>query len=201
MIMKETEQLLKEKETNTESVSSFHNDQTDDIKLPIITNNEVLVSHETKQITDQIVKTNNVDEIKQLTQMFNVAQVKKNALRIVKLNKLLETVEDNIIERFEKYPDEISNKDLISYLQIISNQVDKSNENINTLEQKPLIQVNIQQNENNINIKGPDRESKETVKDAIAQLLALAQQEAKEETIYFTENNDMIDQDTKKEGD
>ena len=57
------------------------------------------------KIAQEIINENDVDSIKDLTHLFNLNQAKKNVIRVIKLNGLLDTVSDKIIERFEKYPD------------------------------------------------------------------------------------------------
>ena len=125
----------------------------------------------TKGVVTDIVNTNDPDEFKDLVSLFNLNQSKKNALRIIKLTGLLEKIEDQAIERFNKKPDQMSNQELLEYLKAIENSIDRSQKYVNEAESKPMIQLNQQ---NNINIDAGsqlDRESKEKVIETIKAIL------------------------------
>lgn len=125
----------------------------------------------TSQIAQDIIKEDNVDTIKDLTHLFNLNQAKKNVIRLMKLNGLLDTVSDKIIERFEKYPDNFSNEDLIKYLQVTENAIDKANKNLSLVDDTPIIQVN-HNNQVNVNlIDTCDKESKERILDFVNSVL------------------------------
>lgn len=126
----------------------------------------------TTQIAQKIIDEENVDTIKELTHLFNLNQAKKNVLRVMKLNGLLDSVSDRIIERFEKYPDNFSSADLLNYLQVTQNAIEKANKNLSLVEDTPVIQVN-HNNQLNVNIVDTyDRESKERVMEFIKSVLA-----------------------------
>ena len=79
-----------------------------------------------QQVVKDIVAAPNKEELEKQFQLFNMNQVKKNALRIIKLNDLLTKVEDQALERFEKRPDQVSNKELLDYMNAVSNQIEKA---------------------------------------------------------------------------
>lgn len=128
-----------------------------------------------QQVIQRILEADTKDELKKQFELFNITQGKKNALRIIKLNSLLDGVEDQAIKRFNEKPDQVSNKELLDYMQVVSAQIERSQKYIDVLEEKPMVQINKQKNELNIsNITiGPqlDRESKNRVKTAVAALL------------------------------
>ena len=97
-------------------------------------------------------------------------------MRIVKLSNLLNKVEDQAIERFERRPDQVSNKELLEYMNVVSNQIDRAQKSIDAVKDAPAITINNQKNELNINV-GPqlDRDSKEKVMDVISLLLKQVQ--------------------------
>lgn len=130
------------------------------------------LDEKTTQIAQTIINEEDVDKIKDLTHLFNLNQAKKNVLRVMKLNGLLDTVSDKIIERFEKYPDNFSSADLLNYLQVTQNAIEKANKNLSLVEETPVIQFN-QNNQVNVNIVDSyDRDSKERVMEAIKSILA-----------------------------
>lgn len=145
-----------------------------------------------EKIVNNIVKAPTQKELQEQFDLFNINQSKKNALRIIKLNSLLDKVEDQAIERFEKRPDQVSNKELLDYMQVVATQIDRSQKMIDTLKDKPMIKVNNQKNEVNINIGTElNRDSKERVMDAIQILLKqLNKQESSEVIDADFSNND-----------
>ena len=140
------------------------------------------------KIVEKIIRAPTQKELQTQFDLFNINQSKKNALRIIKLNNLMEKVEDQAIERFEKRPDQVSNKEILDYLQVISTQIDRSQKIVDSLKDKPMIKVTDKSKNVNINI-GPDldRDSKERVMDAIQGLL--------KQLSSNEENNEVIDAD------
>lgn len=121
------------------------------------------LDNQTTEIAQTIINENSIDKVKDLTHLFNLNQAKKNVLRIMKLNGLLDTVSDKIIERFDKYPDNFSSADLLNYLQVTQNAIDKANKNLSLVDETPAIQVN-QNNQVNVNIiDSYDKESRDRV--------------------------------------
>jgi hypothetical protein len=146
-------------------------------------------------LVQNIINTDNVDELKTLTKMFEINQAKKNALRVIKLNNLLDKVNDQAIERFEKRPYEISNKELLDYMKVVGDEIERSQDMISKIDNSPAIQINQQNNSINVNVGGEkiDRDSKERVIDAVTQLLKAVRSPVQEEPV-------VIDLTNKKEG-
>lgn len=137
-------------------------------RLSIDTTN---IDSKNKDIAQKILDAEDLDELKDLTTLFNVNNQKRNALRILKMNNLLDDVTDNIIQRFEKNPHNFSNDDLLKYLQVTENAIDRATKNLNMVEETPAIQM-MQNNQVNININdGLDRESRLRVTDTVKQIL------------------------------
>ena len=125
-----------------------------------------------EKIVNNIIKAPSQKELQTQFDLFNINKSKKNALRIIKLNSLLDKVEDQAIERFEKRPDQVSNKELLDYMQVVATQIDRSQKFIDTLKDKPMIKVTDKSQNVNINIGTElNRDSKERVMDAIGVLL------------------------------
>ena len=70
-------------------------------------NNELLAT---------IINETDPEKLKDLTHLFNINQTKKNIIRVNTMNKLIDKVADQMIERVENVPDEFSNKELVEYL-------------------------------------------------------------------------------------
>ena len=116
-------------------------------------------------------------------------QSKKNALRLIKLESLLGKVEDQAIKRIEDKPDQISNRELLDYMQVISQQIDRSQKVVDSLHDKPMIR-NVQNNNTKVNINlGTDlnKDNKENIISAFKGILkVLGKNKKKKKTISST---------------
>ena len=156
-----------------------------------------------KSLIEKIIDSQTKEELQNHLDLFNLAQSKNNVLRVIKLNDLLQKVEDQAIERFNKRPDQISNRELLEYLQVVSTQIEKSQKTVNeTINEKPLIQITNNKNELNIQT-GPtlNAESREKVIDAFSMIikqlesledkkLNIENEPLAEEELDFSNNND-----------
>ena len=133
------------------------------------------LDNQTTELAQTIIDETNVDKLKDLTHLFNLNQAKKNVLRVMKLNGLLDTVSDKIIERFEKYPDNFSSADLLNYLQVTQNAIDKANKNLNLVDETPVIQIN-HNNQVNVNIiDSYSQDERDRVMEVVKAILAKSQ--------------------------
>lgn len=150
-------------------------------------------------IVNNIIQTDNVDEIKKLNKLFEINQAKKNALRVIKLNSLLDIVTDQAVERFTKRPYEVTNKEVFDAMQVVQNQIEKSQKIIDKVDDSPMIQINQQNNSINVTVgEDPvDRESKERVIDAVNALLKAFKEPAPKEVISVPQDVDINKKETK----
>lgn len=102
-------------------------------------------------IAKKILETDTIEDTKNLVALFNLNNQKRNVIRISKMTNLLDTITDQIINRFEKYPNNFSNEDLLKYMQVTEASLEKANKNLNQVEDAPSIQL-LQNNELNISI-------------------------------------------------
>lgn len=124
-----------------------------------------------RKLASDIIMEDDANKVKDLTAAFNIAQAKKNILRTLKFNDLLDLVSDKMVERFIKRPDEFSHKDLIDYMNVVLNALDKSSKNTK-VDDADAIQINQQNNiQVNMNESGLDRESRAKVAEAIQAIL------------------------------
>lgn len=122
-----------------------------------------------EDLITRIVTENDSEKLKDLVNLFNINQSKKNIVRADIFSKLLDKISIQMTERFEKKPGEFSNKDLLDYLTAVRSAIDKSDiipEDITV----PVIQNNTQVNVNVDN--NLSRESKERIADAVGSILA-----------------------------
>ncbi len=130
---------------------------------------------ESLEILNQIITSTDSTKTKDLTCLFNENQNKKTMLRMNKMSDLLDVITDQAMTRFTARPDEISNKELLDSMKVVSDLLEKGNKQINNVE-TPLIQINQQNNEVNLgdgaNKGGLSRDSRERVKNTVSDLLA-----------------------------
>lgn len=125
----------------------------------------------TRDIAQQILDEADVDKVKDLTALFNLNAQKRNVMRVIKMNDLLDKVTDSVIERFEKTPHNFSNDDLIKYMQVTESAIERANKQLNLVEETPPIQL--QHNEVTVNIvDNLDRESRARIADAVRDALS-----------------------------
>lgn len=128
------------------------------------------LDEESKDIANRIIDEQDYNKVKDLTDLFNLNQAKKNLTRIIKLNDLLDTVSDQMRERFAKNPNNFSNADLLDYLQVTQSAIEKSNKILNQIDDIPP--VSIQQN--NVNITVGDeltRDQRSNITEAVQAIL------------------------------
>lgn len=133
-----------------------------------------------EDLVSKIVEEQDSDKLKDLVNLFNVNQSKKNIVRAEVFSRLLDKISLQMVERFDKKPGEFSNKDLLEYLTAVRTAIDKTDilpENMNI----PIIQNNTQVNVN-IDNNELNRESKERIANAVTSILA-----------RLKANNDIID--------
>lgn len=133
----------------------------DDEELLPAEQTENSLEDRTKSILQELIDETNVEKVKDLTKLFNLNQVKKNAVRVVEVDNLIDNVLEKAEERLEKVPDEFSNKDYLDYLQVLHNIKDKDLKSINAIDETPLVQINQQTNEFSFTV-GDSKISKDT---------------------------------------
>lgn len=131
---------------------------------------------ESTKILSQLVAEQDADKAKDLTYLFNQNQNKKTAIRVNKLNELLDVIADHTMVRFLTHPDEISNKELLDSLKIIQDLALSGQRQVTEAIETPapLIQFNQQNNEVNLDGKPQgnlSRDSREKVKSVVESLL------------------------------
>ena len=146
-----------------------------DEQLPVEAS-EMYVSNDQKlkvdsqRLVDQLTTSTDVDEIKKITQLFNINQTKKELIRVNKLNQILDVINDKILERVTN--EDLGDEALIKYGTSINQALTRSLNTANTVQDKPLI--NLYQENNTVNINNQEvlsRESREKVLDVVKYLL------------------------------
>ncbi len=147
---------------------------------------------EEKELLNKISKVDTQQEFQEVFQLFDLNQKKKNLVRINKLNNLLDKVSDRAIERVESHPEEITNKELLDFMNVTSATIEKTTNNL--FKENDMVATPIQINQNNIHVGESEnnkltRESRERIFSVVNQILGKSM------------NNDVIEIDaTSKEG-
>lgn len=158
---------------------------------------------EAKQIIAQIIKENNVEKTKDLTQLFNNNQNKKTLVRINKMNDLLDALTDQALARLTSRPNEISNKELLDGMKIVQDMIERGQKQTSSTEEDttPIIQINQQNNEVHLDGYTGNKESRERVKNAVQAILQNVMQSTPATNTIDAEVLDPVDQVELKDND
>lgn len=151
--------------------------------------NLIPLDNKSKELASKIIEEEDLDTVKNLTKAFNLIQAKKNTLRVLKLNSLLDNITENMVSRFENRPGEFSNTDLINYMNIVQNAIDRANKSLQLIDETPAIQVN----QVNINTAEDllDKDSRSRVAAAVSAIL----EKIKDKELNKDDIVDIIDED------
>ena len=156
-----------------------------------------LLVQSTDEVMSQLIESQDSEEIKRLTQLFNVNQMKKDALRTIKLNDILDKLDEQVSERVSSHPDQFSNTDLLNYVNTIQQTISKTSQTLKNIDQTPLIQFNQQNNVINLDDNTLTRESREKILNAVQQLLDYAEKEnivdVTEDSVVYYDKEDSND--------
>ena len=158
-----------------------------------------IVDSTSDELIDRISKTNDKEELQSLYQQFNINNTKKNAIRVAELNQLLDKVNKEATERLTKRPEQISNKEMLDYMNAIGNQIERSQKIVDGIKDITAVQINNTHNTVNINM-GDDtttRLTKES-RDKIANVISFILEENKKKTII--DADDIKSQDNNIQG-
>ena len=124
-----------------------------------------------EDLTEKITSETDIDQLKNIINIFNLSLQKKNIVRAGRLSAIQDLITDQIEERVTKKPDEFNNQDLLAYFKTVQETILKSDISLDKID-TPSIQVT--QNQLNINVHNQDildKDSRERVVDAIRSIL------------------------------
>lgn len=131
-------------------------------------NPNVKLTLEGNDITNQIISEKDPNKLEDLTQLFLLNKKKKDLARINKLSNLINTIDDEVINRFNEEPENFNNDQLVKYLTATQQIIDTT---ANNIEKVPMIQINNQKNEIHIDDSGLNKESRAKVLEVITSIL------------------------------
>lgn len=175
--------------------------ETNKNEVDTIDSNE-LIRKTADDLTLAIAKAESREELEALYQKFNINNTKKNALRINQLNNLLDQVNQQAVERFNRRPETVSNKEILDYMNAIQNQIERSQRTVDGIKDITAIQVNNTQNNTvNIHVKDTDipylsKDSRDRITDLVASILQESNKVKNEDIIDITETIEDIENPT-----
>lgn len=175
--------------------------ETNKNEVDTIDSNE-LIRKTADDLTLAIAKAESKEELEALYQKFNINNTKKNALRINQLNNLLDQVNQQAVERFNRRPETVSNKEILDYMNAIQNQIERSQRTVDGIKDITAIQVNNTQNNTvNIHVKDTDipylsKDSRDRITDLVASILQESNKVKNEDIIDITETIEDIEDPT-----
>lgn len=129
--------------------------------------NEVTLASTTEDIVDRIKGETDQAKLKELTDLFIMNQSKKNIIRSATFNDVLDQIAEQMRMRMTHKSDEFSNKDLVDWMKVIQDTVNKTGDTVEQIKQAPSIQVN----QVNINSETLDSDSKQRVMEFIQSVM------------------------------
>lgn len=193
---------MSEENVKEPTVEELDEEEQEDVKAKVeACVAKIDLNKDTEKLAQEVVSATDMGQLKDLTNLFNVNIAKKSVLRIMKLSSLLENVEDEVINRIEREPDAIKDKDLIGYMNALQGAIEKSTKLMNGVDTTAPV-INIKQDDNSVNIsvnsqEPLSRDSKQTVIDTVKAILNLSS--LQEEDVIEVEMDD-VDEDEEIEG-
>ena len=175
--------------------------ETNKNEVDTIDSNE-LIRKTADDLTLAIAKAESKEELEALYQKFNINNTKKNALRINQLNNLLDQVNQQAVERFNRRPETVSNKEILDYMNAIQNQIERSQRTVDGIKDITAIQVNNTQNNTvNIHVKDTDipylsKDSRDRITDLVTSILQERNKVKNEDIVDITETIEDIEDPT-----
>ena len=126
------------------------------------------------ELVKSIVEEENPQNVKDLISLFNLNHTKKQVLRMMTHDQLLDHIMSQMEQRVTLRGDQFSNRDLLDYMNAMSNAMEKAQKQISDVNAVPAIQIN-QQNNINIsenNISSLNKESRKNIMNAVQEILS-----------------------------
>lgn len=153
--------------------------------LPITTSEE--------ELEKSLLEETDVDNIKNIINLFNLNIKKKDIIRTAKLNELQDKVYNQMDKRLSQKADEFSNADLLTYFKTIQDTINKADTTLDKVD-TPSIQIV----QNQLNISEPEdklsRESRDKITNVVQKILQSMNSENTIEADYSEVQDDDYEQ-------
>lgn len=200
-VREEVEQTIDEN-IESEKVDSSFSNATNEVRTveqkPLVN-----LSSSKEEIVARIRETNNIDELRDLTNLFGLSLTKSEIVRASKesdlMDKLIELVSERIINKGECLP----NADLLDYLKTLQGNVDKSRKTFNDDVDKASIKIQDNHTEINVtmndNVAGLSRESREKVLERMKTILSQINQEQQDVVLEEPQEVEIVEEESNED--
>lgn len=147
-----------------------------------------------KKIMEGIMKAQDKQELQKQFDLFNLSLRKKNAARVVKVDGISDKALEEIERRISKRPSNISTKELLEMVQVLSSHAERSKKMVDQLDENDMIRpatgtvlptpgytINIGTN--------IDRDGKDNVVNAIKEILEITKNSSSNNTTILPDLN------------
>ena len=121
------------------------------------------VKEHDEQLIEEILQETDAEKLKDLTNLFNIFQTKREVLRVNKLNDVQDALVQQMLDRLEQQPHNFDNKDIALWVKTVQLAKESSRQSLEKVEAIPTI---VHQNNTQVNINVEEslsRESRERV--------------------------------------
>ena len=146
-------------------------DENGCVSVPVVMTIDTVMERQSQELIARVTESDYSDT-KDIIGMFNAHEARRNMVRMNKLNRLYDSVTDQMLERFEKHPDNFSNEDLIKYMKTTQDAIKQTSDMVNRVKDEPAIQVTNNQLTVHVTQEEMPRESRERITDAVKAILA-----------------------------
>lgn len=124
-----------------------------------------------EEVLEKLVKADTKDEVTDLTNLFNLNQVKRNAIQVNALNGVKDTLIQQMADRLSKTPNNFNNTDIANWMKVVQQALDTSQKGVDQISTMPTI-VNQQNTQVNVNvIDNLSKDSRDRIADAIKAII------------------------------
>lgn len=135
------------------------------LEAPMVVSEPISLKSSSNDILDKISQASTVEELREFTQLFHLSLAKKEASRALTQSELLDVILEQASDRITKRPGDLSNKDLLDYMNVFQASLDKTSKTLDDkiVEASPVTlnqtnqEININLGDNSMTISDESR--------------------------------------------
>ena len=140
-----------------------------------------------EQLIEEILQETDAEKLKDLTNLFNIFQTKREVLRVNKLNDVQDALVQQMLDRLEQQPHNFDNKDIALWVKTVQLAKESSRQSLEKVEAIPTI---VHQNNTQVNINVEESLSRESRERVLSVLNTILGKNAKNDNTDGVLNND-----------
>lgn len=145
------------------------------------------VKEHDEQLIEEILQETDAEKLKDLTNLFNIFQTKREVLRVNKLNDVQDALVQQMLDRLEQQPHNFDNKDIALWVKTVQLAKESSRQSLEKVEAIPTI---VHQNNTQVNINVEESLSRESRERVLSVLNTILGKNAKNDSTNGVLNND-----------